>query len=69
MNFSSYITTSYGPRLLPNRPMLRVTLTRAELFAVVRHLQRDADAARAAGNDDTAIRLDWRAADLREAAR
>jgi hypothetical protein len=49
--------------------MIRVTLTRGELFAAVRQIERDADVARATGNDDIATRLDWRAADLREAGR
>ena len=48
---------------------VRVTLTRQELFAAIWQVERDADEARATGNDAVATRLDWRAADLREAAR
>lgn len=41
MNFVPYIATSFGPRSLPHRPMLRVMLTRGELFAVIRQIERE----------------------------
>jgi hypothetical protein len=69
MHIPSTIRTSFGPSYVPIRATVRVTLTRRELFATIRQIERDADEARTAGNDDAATRLDWRAADLREAAR
>jgi hypothetical protein len=69
MHIPATIKTAYGPSLVPIRATARVTLTRCELFAAIRQIERDADEARAACNDDVATRLDWRAADLREAAR
>jgi hypothetical protein len=51
------------------RATIRVTLTRPELFAAIRQIERDADEARTSGKHELATRLDWRAADLREAAR
>jgi hypothetical protein len=63
------IATSFGPRHLPLAPMIRVTLTPAELHAAVLHVERAAREAEAEGQHDTAARLDWRAAALREAAR
>jgi hypothetical protein len=69
MHIPATIRTAFGPSCIPVRAIVRVTLTRHELFAAIRQIERDADAARAAGNDDVATRLDWRAAELREAAR
>ena len=69
MFISSTTRTSYGRSFIPIRATVRVTLTRDELFTAIRQMERKADEARAAGNDEVAIRLDWRAAGLREAAR
>ena len=69
MHIPSTIRTSFGPSLIPTRASVRVTLTLRELFGVIRQLERDAEEARALGNDHLATRLEWRAADLREAAR
>ena len=69
MHIPSTIRTSFGPSLVPTRASVRVTLTLRELFGVIRQLERDAEEARALGNDHLATRLEWRAADLREAAR
>ena len=63
------IATNYGPRCLPLAPMIRVTLTPAELHAAVLHVEREAREAEAEGQHDTAARLRWRASALREAAR
>jgi hypothetical protein len=68
MHIPSTIRTAFGPAFIPTRATVRVTLSRYELFAVIRHIEREGDEARAAGNDDVATRLDWRVADL-EAAR
>jgi hypothetical protein len=69
MHIPATIRITYGHSFIPIRATVRVTLTRHELFAAIRQIEHDADEARAAGNDDIATRLDWRAADLREAAR
>jgi hypothetical protein len=69
MHIPSTMRTAFGPSIVPIRASVRVTLTCAELFAVIRYVEREASEARALGNDDVATRLDWRAADLREAAR
>jgi hypothetical protein len=69
MHIPATIRTTFGPSSLPIRATVRVTLTHCELFAAIRQIEREADEARALGNDDVATRLDWRAAALREAAR
>jgi hypothetical protein len=69
MHIPATIRTTFGHSVNPIRATVGVTLTRCELFAAIRQIERDADEARAAGNYDVATRLDWRAADLREAAR
>jgi hypothetical protein len=69
MYIPATMRTAYGPSTIPARSTVRVTLTRCELFAAIRQIECDADEARAAGNDDVATRLDWRAAALREAGR
>ena len=69
MHIPATIRTAFGPSFIPTNAIFRVTLTECELFAVIRQIERDADDARAAGNDAVATRLDWRAAALREAAR
>ena len=69
MHIPSTIRTAFGRSFIPIRATVRVTLTPHELFAAIRQIEREADEARAAGNDVVAIRLEWRAAALREAAR
>jgi hypothetical protein len=69
MHIASTIRTNFGRAFVPIRATVRVTLTRNELFVAIRQIEREADGARIAGNDEVASRLDWRAADLREAAR
>jgi hypothetical protein len=69
MHIPSTIRTSHGPRSLPMRPMLRVSLTRDELQHVITGLQREAAEHERDGRDDIAVRLHWRCADLREAYR
>jgi hypothetical protein len=69
MHIPSTIRTAYGRPFVPIRTTVRVTLTRDELFAAIRQIEREADEARAVGNVEVATLLDWRAADLREAAR
>ena len=69
MYFPRTIATSFGPRHVPMAPMIRVTLTPAELHAAVLHVEREAREAEAEGQHDTAGRLYWRAAALREAGR
>ena len=63
------LRTSYGPRFLPLSPMVRVTLTPAELHHVVRGVERERAECEASGQHDAAERLAWRAAALREAGR
>ena len=63
------IKTSFGRRSLPPRPMLRVSLTPAELHTLIRAIERDAEAAEQDGRTAAADHLAWRAAALREAAR
>jgi hypothetical protein len=69
MHIPSTIPTSFGPSVVAVRATVSVTLTPHDLFAVTRQIERDADEAGAAGDDVLAARLDWCAADLREAAR
>jgi hypothetical protein len=69
MHIPATTRTTFGPSCVPIRATVRVTLTRSELFAAIRQIEREADEARIAGKDEVASRLDWRAADLREAAR
>ena len=56
-------------RSLPPRPMLRVSLTPAELHTLIRAIERDAVAAEQEGQIAAADHLFWRAAALREAGR
>lgn len=60
------IRTSFGPRLLPPAPMVRVSLTQRELHSLVRALNRDAHDAQQAGRFAEADRLATRAAALRD---
>ncbi len=69
MHLRSTIRTSFGPRGLPARPMIRIALTAHELHALAPRVEHDAVEAEAAGRYDTAQMLQWRAAALREAAR
>ncbi len=63
------IRTSFGPRAIPHRPMVRVSLTVSELHILLRAIERDAAAAEQEGRWEVSDHLSWRAADLREAAR
>jgi hypothetical protein len=45
MQIPSTIRLSFGPSVVPIRAFIRVTLTRHELFAVIKHDQRDAEEA------------------------
>lgn len=69
MHIPATIRLSTGPASLPRAPMVRVSLTINELFVLVRHIRREADALRIDGQDAAADRLDWRAAALREVLR
>ena len=69
MHVPSTIRLNFGPACVPIRASIRVTLATHELHTLAREIAREADAARAEGRHETADRLDWRAADLREAAR
>ena len=64
-----FIRTSYGPRRLPPRPLIDVSLTSAELHLLARAIEGEADAAERDGRPDAANALSWRAAALREAGR
>jgi hypothetical protein len=59
MHIPSTIRTTFGPAHVPVRATVRVTLTRRELFAAIRQIERDADEARARGKHEVATRLDW----------
>ena len=69
MFVNSTISTSFGPRQLPPRPMIRVSLTCRELDTLVRALDRDAVQAQQDGRVAEADRLALRAAMLRNAVR
>ena len=69
MHIPFTIRTTFGPSLILVHATVRGTPTRSELFSAIRQIEREADQARAAGNEDVTTSLDWRAADLREAAR
>jgi hypothetical protein len=69
MHLAPTIKTSFGLRSLPPRPMLRVSLTPAELHTLIRAIEREAEAAEQDGQIAAADHLAWRAAALREAAR
>lgn len=69
MRIAPTIRTSFGVRSLPPRPMLRVSLTPAELHTLIRTIERDAEAAEHEGQIAAADHLARRAAALREAAR
>ena len=60
---------AFGPGRLPSPPMRPVRLAPGELHILALALAQEADPARDAGQHSRADRLDWRAADLREAAR
>ena len=69
MFIPSTIRTSFGPRAINHRPMLRVSLTVQELHLLAAQLDREAAQAEAQGAIATADTLAWRAAALREAGR
>jgi hypothetical protein len=55
MQIVNTIRTSLGPRQLPPRPMVRVSLTGPELDALIRKLNRDAVQAQHAGRSPKLI--------------
>jgi hypothetical protein len=63
------ICTGHGPHFLPLAPMVRVTLTVAELHAMAALVAKQGADAEAEGRSDVAQRLRWRAVELREAGR
>lgn len=65
MHISPTIRTSFGKRSLPPRPMVRVSLTPAELHTLVRAIERDAESAERDGQVAAADYLARRAATLR----
>jgi hypothetical protein len=65
MHIPSTIRTTFGPRQLPPRPMIRVSLTCRELYALTIQLDRDAARAQQAGRLREADRLALRATVLR----
>jgi hypothetical protein len=70
MYIPSTIRTSFGPRAaLPRCPMVRVSLTQAELHVLIRAIERDASSAEEEGRMSAADSLSWRVAALREAMR
>lgn len=69
MRIPSTIRTSFDPRSIGRRPMIPVSLTAAELHAVIRWCEREATAALDDNHDAAADLLFTRAAALREAGR
>lgn len=68
MRISSTFPTMFGPRAIPRRPMIRVSLTPAEVHTLIRAIEREAAEAERDGHVSAADLLYWRAAALREAA-
>jgi hypothetical protein len=60
MHLPSAIRTTFGPAHVPTHATIRATRTRREFFAAIRQVDRDADEARAMGNDEVATHFDWR---------
>lgn len=69
MHIQATFPTMYGPRAIPRRPMIRVTITPAELHSLIRTIEREATEAERDGHVAAADVLFWRAAALREAGR
>ena len=69
MHVPATIRTAFGPRALPRRPMLRVSVTPEELHTLTLALEREAAQAEREGDMGAADHLHWRTALLREAAR
>lgn len=69
MYFLSTIRTSFGPRALLRWPMVRISLTSAELHALIRAIERNSSSAEQEGHQSAAEHLARRATALREAAR
>lgn len=61
--------TSYGPRRLPGRRLIDISVTPADLYGLVRWLEREATAALNDNHDAAADLLLDRAAAFREAGR
>ena len=62
MHIPSIIKTSFGPRALPRCPMVRVSLTRAELHVLIRAIERDTTSAEEEARLSAANSLSWRVA-------
>ena len=60
MRIRASIRTMFGQSSTASPETIPVALTPYELFAAIRHVERDADEARAVGNDATADRLEYR---------
>lgn len=69
VHLSSTIPARFGPRRLPQRPLIDVSLTSAELHTLALASDDEAIAAECKGRYGLANTLAWRAAALREAAR
>ena len=69
MHVPSTIRTAFGPRALPCRPMIRVTVTPEELHMLTLAIEREAIMAGREGDMAASNHLSWRACALREAAR
>lgn len=69
MRIQSTFPTMFGPRAIPRRPMIRVSITPGELHSLIRVIEREAAEAERDGHVAAADLLFWRAAALREAGR
>ena len=69
MHIPSTIRTTFGPRALSHRPMIRVSLTPEELHRLILTVERAATEAERDGDMTAAHHLSWRAGALREVAR
>lgn len=64
------LPTSYGPAFAaPTRRRIPITVSHHEAHQLIRAIEVEAEAAWTEGKIALAERLDWRAADLREATR
>ncbi len=69
MQIAKTIPTTFGRRLLPPEPMIRLSLTPNEVRALRRSVERDVMIAEQEGNFKAADRLGGQAAAPRESAR
>jgi hypothetical protein len=68
MHIVTTIKTSHGPRLLPQPPMIRISVTPSELHVLILVFERDAAEAERELRFSAAIHLAHRALALRRAA-